>query len=89
MGDFKNAVIYKIRCLKPLIPTCYIGSTKNFKDRIRLHKTGSSDCKILYDFVENNGGWNNFKFDVVEDAGYVNNRTELLWRAKWLHVKLN
>ena len=84
-NDFSLAVIYKISCLDPYIPVCYIGSTKNFINRIRFHKCSyNKDC-YLYEFVEENGGWDNFTFSIVEDASYVKNRIELLWRERYYY----
>jgi len=64
--------IYQIVCKNVNVTETYIGSTKNLKIRIRKHK----DCCInpnspnhnlkVYKFIRANGGWNNFKFVILE-----------------------
>jgi len=74
--DYKNSVIYRIYCKNPDITECYIGSTKCFEDRFYSHK---STCNIkhnikhnkrhnlyLYQFIRDNGGWNNFDREILE-----------------------
>ncbi len=60
-------VFYKIVCISDDIDLCYIGSTANWKERQRQHK---SDCnnensKVYnskkYEIIRANGGWGNFK----------------------------
>ena len=65
--------IYKISCKNETIKDCYIGSTNNFKERIKKHKyscnnenSNSYNLK-LYKFIRDNGGFNNWKFDVIEE----------------------
>ena len=45
----------------------YIGSTKDFQRRINSHKHTSKnyDCK-LYNYINENGGWDCFKCEVLE-----------------------
>ena len=59
-------IMYKIVCKDLNITDCYIGSTNNFKRRLRQHK---HDCnnpnrkgynKKLYTCIRLNGGWNNW-----------------------------
>lgn len=61
--------IYKISCKDPEIKEHYIGSTNNFKRRIRQHKYSSKNIfnnqTNLYDFIRNNGSINNFQFDIL------------------------
>jgi hypothetical protein len=47
---------------------CYIGSTNNVNKRISIHKSKSlmyPDRK-LYKFILNHGGFENFRFDILE-----------------------
>ena len=87
-NNFDNAVIYRIRCLDPKIETCYVGSTIDLKKRIRHHKRQDKKINKMYEFIDNNKGWNNFEFKVIEDASYVNNRFDLLWRERYYYDKL-
>jgi len=68
--DTYNYIFYKIECLDSNVDFRYVGSTKNLKHRLRLHK---SECHNenskkyntkKYKFIRANGGWSNFK--VVE-----------------------
>jgi hypothetical protein len=69
--------IYKIVHLtKPEL--IYIGSTSNFNMRRSQHKIKSKDAdpKIkLYKSIQENGGWDQFKCEVVEEIE-INNREE-------------
>ena len=71
-NDYKNSVIYRIYCKNPDILECYIGSTIDFKKRIKTHKTcinnrnkHSYNYKI-YQFIRENGGWDNFDKEILE-----------------------
>lgn len=57
---------YKIICKDETITDCYVGSTKNMKNRIKDHKTLSITKNFkVYEFIKNNGGWDNWKFEVM------------------------
>ena len=80
----ENAIIYKISCKDELIKDCYIGSTFNFDVRYTRHK---SDCKNhnshcynykLYQFIRNNGGFNNFKFEILLSFECKNSKQKTL-----------
>ena len=59
-------IFYKIVCVSDDIDLCYVGSTANWKERQRSHK---SDCNNenksnynskIYNTIRANGGWENF-----------------------------
>lgn len=53
---------YKIICKDPDIKKCYIGKTKNLKDRIAQHKCKSVTSDInLYQVIRKHGGWSNWE----------------------------
>ena len=65
--------VYKISCLNSEIHWSYVGSTKNYHKRKSEHK---SDCynkkrpvynKKAYCFIRKNGGFDNFKFEIIEE----------------------
>ena len=70
--NYKNALIYKICCNDPNITDIYIGSTTNFYQRTRAHKTscnnpnGKSYNLHVYKFIRDNGGWKNWRMDLIE-----------------------
>jgi len=79
--------IYKIYCLDENVKDIYIGRTNNIKDRTKNHKF---NCKTqtnkLYTFINNNGGWNNWKLEILEEN--AENIREQFWCDK-LNATLN
>jgi group I intron endonuclease len=81
-NDYKNSVIYRIYCKNPDITECYIGSTKCFEDRFYTHKSvcntkhNKRHNLYLYQFIRDNGGWNNFDREILEYYD-CNNEEEL------------
>tara|TARA_R100000654_G_scaffold8526_1_gene19998 strand:- start:526 stop:822 length:297 start_codon:yes stop_codon:yes gene_type:complete len=65
-----SAYVYKITCNDETIEDCYVGVTKNIKQRIGQHKYNSKGGKEhhrpLYQRIKETGGWDNWKFDVIE-----------------------
>ena len=65
--------VYKIICLNSEIKWCYVGSTKNYNKRKLQHKTNcynkKSDSynKKAYCFIRANKGFDNFKFEIIEE----------------------
>jgi hypothetical protein len=73
-----NGVIYKLFCKNTDIKECYIGSSKDIENRMKLHK---QDCNNensnkynykLYEFIRANGNWGNFKYLILEQKEYEN-----------------
>jgi hypothetical protein len=69
--DYSNTIIYKITCNDTTITDLYVGHTINFVQRKNAHKntclnekSSSYKCK-LYEVIRNNGGWNNWKMEIV------------------------
>ena len=69
--DYSNTIIYKITCIDPTINDTYVGHTTNFVQRKHAHKqsctnTRSSNYKCkLYETIRNNGGWINWKMEII------------------------
>ena len=87
---FTYGVIYKIQCIsQPEI--LYVGSTTNLKLREQTHKHSYINNKFnkikLYKSISNYGGWDNFKFEEVEEVIYKN-RLELLEKEEIQRIKL-
>ena len=63
-------VIYKIVCNNIEVPYIYVGSTKNFAERIRTHKSVSNGDKYgnkkVYRIINEHGGWNNWSMVTIE-----------------------
>lgn len=66
-------IIYEIVCKDPDVTDKYIGSTTQFKKRLLLHKSRSGNINgqccsnTLYNFIRNNGGWDNFSMNKLEE----------------------
>ena len=70
--DYSKTIIYVIKCKDDNITEEYIGSTTNFIDRKCSHKTCCNNAKShsyslkKYEFIRNNGGWDNWIMLEVE-----------------------
>ena len=69
--DYSNTIIYKITRNDSKITDLYIGHTTNFVQRKYSHKencvnkkSSNYNCK-LYEIIRNNGGWDNWKMEIV------------------------
>jgi hypothetical protein len=78
-------VIYKLFCKNTDIEECYIGSSKDIENRMKLHK---SDCNNensnkynykLYEFIRANGGYGEWTYTILEQKEYEN--------EEQLHIK--
>lgn len=72
MIDYVKTIIYKIYCKTETIKECYVGHTTNFKQRKIEHKyaccnqNSKSYNSKLYEFIRNNGGFDNWDFIEIE-----------------------
>jgi hypothetical protein len=81
-----DCYIYKITCLDPKILHFYIGSTINYNSRKACH---ASKCKSLpnshlYSFINQYGGWKNWKMEIIEHLKNVSIKTKKLEEKKWI-----
>ena len=77
--DYSNTIIYKITCKNNTIKEIYVGHTVNFVKRMRAHKqscinekSNNYKCK-LYEVIRNNGGWENWKMEIINFFNCKNN----------------
>jgi hypothetical protein len=69
--DYSNTIIYKITCKNPEITDKYVGHTIDFAKRKYAHRNSTNNEKSpcynlkLYKFIRDNGGWDNWKMDIV------------------------
>jgi hypothetical protein len=88
----ENAIIYKISCKDELIKDCYIGSSFNFDHRYKQHKSdcnneNSKDHNLkIYQFIRNNGGWDNFKFEILLSFDCENTKQKVLKEQYFIDV---
>lgn len=88
--SYQNNVIYKIVCKDDNIKDIYIGSTTNIGNRRREHK---SRCQKgyefkLYEFIRNNGGWDNWELIELEKFP-CETKTEAFARENELYTQYN
>ena len=71
VSDYSNTIFYKISCKDAAITDLYIGHTINFVQRKAKHKQGCNNPNAatykqkLYNFIRQNGGWDNWRMDIV------------------------
>lgn len=91
-ADYSETIIYKLVCKDITIKDTYVGHTTNFVQRKNSHKI--SCCNInsvnhnryVYQFIRNNGGWDNWSMIQVQICNLKNKReaesTEHFWIEK-------
>jgi hypothetical protein len=93
MTNYNESRIYKIWCNLQGVDEIYIGSSARFIERCKLHE---SDCNNinsprysykLYQYIRNNGGFQNFKIHVIEEFP-CENRTSLNIREEYWKKEL-
>jgi hypothetical protein len=73
----KNYSIYKIFCKSPEVKDIYVGSTTQLNTRIKTHRTTSNNPNNphsgykLYKTIKENGGWDNWNYEVIEELENV------------------
>lgn len=88
--NYEKIVIYKINCINKQIKYIHIGYTTNVVERKRWYKKNVENINAtkyyenLFIFIRQNGGWKNFKFQVIEifpckDAAEANEKL-LFWK---------
>jgi len=70
--DYKNTKIYMIYCNDSNITDIYIGYSTNIQDRMKVHRrccnnpANKSYSTRMYNFIRNNGGWNNWSYRIIQ-----------------------
>jgi len=73
-------IFYKIVCLDNSVDLCYVGSTANWKERQRNHRSvcNNENNKLynsnIYKTIRENGGWVNFKMVQLGTREQLNKR---------------
>jgi hypothetical protein len=87
--DYLKLVIYKIVCNDLNVKDVYIGSTTNFIKRKTSHKNATMNEKHpkhnakKYQFIKNNGGWDNFTMLEIEKYPCVDGNEARLRERYW------
>ena len=70
--DFSKGLIYKLCCKDHNVKEVYVGSSTNFVERKKNHKTSCNnpngkDYNLkVYQFIRANGGWSNWNMVLIE-----------------------
>jgi len=93
MTFYQNAIIYKLKHNEDYDDlNIYIGSTTNFKNRKYQHKNTCNNENYnsynlnVYQFIRNNGGWNEWKMIAIEEYP-CDSKKELETRERY-HIDL-
>jgi len=93
MPDYSNSCVYKLSCKDENVKEVYIGSSTNLYMRKSLHKSRCNNEKDksydfkLYKFIRENGGYDNWQFDVLEEVK-CNSKLELHTKERY-HIELH
>ena len=78
--SIKDYIFYKIFCVDKSVELSYIGSTSNWKQRNRSHKSDCYNQKRpaynykVYKTIRANGGWSNFKMIEIGNKEQITKR---------------
>ena len=92
--DYSKTVIYKIVCNDLNVKDIYVGSTIDFTRRKSNHKNQSAYVNgkqynyKLYQFIRNNGGWDNWSMIEIEKFP-CNDKREAETRERYYYELLN
>ena len=81
INKYNKTIFYKIVCKDENIKDMYVGHTTDYKSRISCHKHYCYNPNrkhyniMVYHFIRENGGWDNFKMVIIEERN-LNNRRE-------------
>jgi hypothetical protein len=88
--DYSKTIIYKLCCNDPTITDIYIGHTTNFIQRKNSHKTSCHNennkkyKQYVYEFIRNNGGWENWTMIQIEELNCKNRREAEAAEHYWI-----
>ncbi len=88
--DYSKTIIYKICCKDPSITDVYIGHTTHLTKRRNSHKANTLNPNnkdhdlYVYDFIRNNGGWENWNVISIENYTCSNKEEALKRERFWL-----
>lgn len=77
--------IYKISCKNTSVQDCYVGHTKNFSNRKKVHKCYCNKGLTypVYNFIRENGGWQNWDMEIIEIVNCENRMEASEREAFW------
>lgn len=93
MINYSKTMIYKLYCKDENVTKIYIGYTTNIKDRMGVHRrvtlynTHKSHNQKTYKYIRENGGWDNWAYEILEEFS-CNNKLEARNKEKEWFEKL-
>ena len=81
INKYNRTIFYKIVCKDENIKDLYVGHTTDYRARIHKHKYNCCNPAMygynlkVYQFIRQNGGWDNFQTRIIEEQS-LNNRKE-------------
>lgn len=88
MTNYRKGKIYKI--VNEMTGEIYVGGTSNSLRRrltTHIHDSIKRPGRILYEHVKNNGGWDNFRMELIEDYP-CDTKEELSQREEYYRKEL-
>ena len=92
--DYSNTYFYKLVCKDTNISDCYVGHTTHFAKRKNHHKyccitpSDQSYNHNVYQFIRNNGGWDNWEMILIEKED-CENHLDALKKERYYKEQLN
>ena len=89
-ADYSKTYIYQLTCKTPDSKYSYISYTTNLTQRKYKHKRETLDSSYrskLYDCIQKNGGWSNWRCVILEDC-YCSNELQARERASFYIIKM-
>ena len=82
--------IYKLICKDNTITEFYVGSTKDIKNRMRIHKLDCENKKLkLYNYINENGGWDNWTYEIIKEVDVDDRKKYEIEQIELLKPTLN
>lgn len=91
--DYSNTIVYMLCCKDPTITDVYVGHTTNLPKRKASHKSRCNNPKCgeynmyVYQFIRENGGWENWEMIVLETASCVDGDDARKLEREWFEKK--
>jgi len=88
--DWSNTVLYKLCSNNPLIEDEYVGKSGDFHIRKIAHKSVCNNVKSegynyeVYKFIRENGGYDNWDFEILETANLENEKEASNLERYWI-----
>ena len=89
--NYSYTKIYMIYCNDDNISDIYIGYSTDIKGRMSVHRRCSNNSANksyntrMYNFIRNNGGWNNWSYRIIEEPDCVSKKEAEEKEEYWIN----